>query len=155
MRPLMVGLDALPRRMAGFERYALEVMLSLSNLWAAWVLLSAGSWQNIISARSALAMAANLGPETHWGYAALIGATTTIVGLSLCRTPLVGTPLVLRLLGIAISGAFWFILGASAIYGNPNALFGLPIMLLGISAWWLLIRLPPLPDSAQPPSGRS
>jgi hypothetical protein len=136
--------------MTGFEPYALEAMLSLSNLWAAWVLLPADRWQDIISARSALIIAANLGQGAHWGYAALIGAVTNITGLLLCRSPFVATALVLRLFGIAISGAFWFILGASAVYGNPNILFGFPIMLFGIAAWWLLIRLPPLPDSTPP-----
>jgi hypothetical protein len=143
---MKVDFTALPPRMVRLEAYAIEVVLSLSSLWATWVLL-AGKRDPFTAFRTAFALASRLGSEEHWAYIALIGAVTKLIGLSLSRTPFICTALVLRLLGIAIAGAFWFLLGFSTVYGNPNTLFGFPIMLLGASAWWLLIRFPTLPDS--------
>lgn len=146
MRPIKVDFTGLPERMVKIEAYAIEIMLSFSSLWAAWVLLK-GKQDPFTTYRAAFLIASRLGSEQHWAYVAIIGAATKLIGLWLSRTTFICTALVLRLTGIAIAGAFWFLLGASAVYGNPDTLFGFPIMLLGVSAWWLLIRFPTLPDS--------
>ena len=147
MSPMKVDFKAVPERMARLEAYAIEVMLSLSSLWAAWVLLAAKR-DPFTTFRVAFALATRLGSEHHWAYVALIGAATKLIGLGLSRTPFICTALILRLSGLGISGAFWFLLGLSTVLGNPDTLFGFPITLLGASAWWLLIRFPTLPDSA-------
>jgi hypothetical protein len=140
-------LSSLPQRLARLEPYAIEVVLSLSSLWAAWVLTTGPG--NFLVYPHAFELASRLGNEHEWACAGIIAATLKISGLLLCRTAWVCTALVLRLSGIAMSGSFWFLLGLSAVEGNPDTLFGFPVLLLGISAWWLLIRFPTLPNSSK------
>jgi hypothetical protein len=143
-------LQGLPHRMEKLEAYAIEIVLALSNLWAAVALLSR-TRDPFTAFQTAFALASRLGSEEHWACVAFIAGATKLVGLGISPTRFVCTALVLRIGGLGISGAFWFLLGLSTIYGNPHTLFGFPIMLLGISAWWLLIRFPTLPDRASAP----
>jgi hypothetical protein len=150
MRPITVYFGALLRRLVKFEPYAIEIVLSLSSLWASWVLLSGGTWSDAINSKSAIAFADSLGPETYWGGAALIGGTAKIIGLLLIRTRFISAALALRVAGLGISAAFWIIIGFCVCYGNPESVVGGPVILLGVWAWWLMLRLPALPDSVSP-----
>jgi hypothetical protein len=148
MRRITDVLDSLSPRMVRLEAYAIEVELSFCSLWAAWVLLVAEGWSDVINANSAFVLTANFGSQTIWGSVAFIGATAKLTGLLLSRTHFSGLVLMLRIGGLWISGTFWLILGLAAVGGHPHSLFGVPIILLGVSAWWVLIRFPTLPGSA-------
>jgi hypothetical protein len=150
MQPVITDFSVLARRMTILEQYAVEVLLSLSSLWAARVLLSGATWPDLICTKSPLVIAAYLGSETQWGCVALIAAAAKLVGVSLDFTRFRSTALVLRVIGIAFSGVLWFFLGVSALHGNPASLFGFPVAQLGLSTWWLLVRLPTLPTDPSP-----
>jgi hypothetical protein len=140
----VVDLPSISRRMAAVEPYAIEVVLSLSSLWAAWVLTSDPS--NFQQTPKEFAVALRFGSEHRWAIVGLAAAIAKISGLVLCRTSWICTGLLLRLGGVAASGAFWFLLAISKLTGNPDSLFAFPVLCLALSAWWLLVRFPTLPS---------
>jgi hypothetical protein len=151
MKPIIIDLNTLSPRMAKFEAYSVEVFLSSSSLWAAWVLLSGETWQGgMVGAKAAFITAASLGSEMHWGSVALIAALLKIGGIAMTFTRFATLALVLRLAGIGISAVFWILLGVLAIHDDPYLLFAFPVVQLGVAAWWMLVRLSTLPRNASP-----
>lgn len=131
-------------RLLAIEPYRSEITLALASLWAAWVLFTPPS--NFATFAKGFAYAADLATERQWAVFALVAACTKLGGLALtwCRR-CQNTALTLRLIGLAMSGVFWVLLGLSACIGNPDTLFGFPVVLFGVTAWWLLVRFPTIP----------
>lgn len=131
-------------RLNAVEPYRSEFTLACASAWAAWVLLTPPS--NFETFHAGFAFAEELATERQWAVFAIVAACAKLIGLGAtwcgrCRN----TALMLRLIGLAMSGVLWVLLGASAIHGNPDTLFGLPVVLFGMTAWWLLVRFPTIP----------
>ncbi len=122
------------------ERWVLEVMLTLSSSYAAIALATVdpgrGVWPGAYALPTSLP-----GSEIAWAIAFSVGAVCKIAGLMLCTwKPPKG--FILRCIGLAISASLWATLGLARLMADPHTLFGAPILLLGVSSWWLLLRSP-------------
>lgn len=89
--------------------------------------------------------------EPDWGLFAAISAMLTALGLTLLALRVVfSTGLVMRCIGLLMSGFFWTLMGCSFLIGNPDSVAAVPLILLGASAWWTLIRFPTVPRCPSP-----
>lgn len=137
-------LERLGHYLNRLEPYRSEALFALSSLWASWVLVAPPS--NFGTFPGGFRFAAELATERQWALFAFVAGVAKVVGLGLtacrrCRD----TSLMLRLVGLAMSGLLWVLLGVSAVVGNPDTLFGFPVLLFGATAWWLLLRFPIMP----------
>jgi hypothetical protein len=137
------------RSMRWAEQYVAEAVLTTASVWAAYVLITPPS--NFASFPASFAFVESLqGHEAGWAIIALLGATMKAGGLALlwrARTvKAVTISYYMRCFGLIISGFFWGLMGLSALIGNPDSLFGIWGILGGITAWWILIRFPVLPE---------
>lgn len=139
----MLVLNRMSRSLQGLERYAIEIVLSLSEMWIAWrLLMPPPKFDNAPN----FAFVAELATEPQWACLALLAAGLKIGGLVLTATKRrPEAAIALRLAGISLSGTFWVSMGFSAVISNAQSLFGMPVLLLGVSAWWLLLRFPTIP----------
>jgi hypothetical protein len=120
------------------ERWALEIMLTVSSAWAAFALLTASQDRWPLGYALPPHMPFSI---TVWAYAFLISALCKAAGLLCCALwPARG--FLLRVVGLALSATLWASLGAGRLLEDPHTLFGMPVTLLGVSAWWLLLRSP-------------
>jgi hypothetical protein len=131
-------------RLWALDPYRSEFMLALASLWAAYALLTPPS--NFETFRPGFSFAAQVATEHQWAVFALVAGCAKLGGLAAtwCRR-CQNAALMLRLIGLAMSGVFWVLLGLSACFGNPDTLFGFPVVLFGATAWWLLVRFPTIP----------
>lgn len=123
-RRLRRNLD--PRTVPGFE-----FALMLCGFWAAWVLYTPPS--NFGTFRSSFALAAMLSKsETTWATIALSSALCFLTGFALavidwrvrCAWRFIQV-------GIVLSVLFWTAMGMSTVLGNPDTLYGVPILVMG------------------------
>lgn len=143
-------LNRLSRCMLRMELYAIEVTLTVCSLWAASCLLTppsnfaanANSWAFLQSMQI---------HETTWGLLAAGGAITKAVGLALLLFDfLPALSLLLRCTGLAISGFLWSVIGVSFLLGNSDSVASIPLIMLGASSWWTLVRFPCVPKHLSP-----
>lgn len=136
----MVGrLDRLSNWLLDFERFGTEIVLAWCSGYAAFALGMGddhGVWP------SAYALPVKL-PGTQGTWATLMGVAflCKALGLLLCvRLPRGGYfP---RVIGLAMSGLLWSSLGAARLLDDPHTLFGMPVLMFGMGAWWVLLRSP-------------
>ena len=140
----------LSRRMLSLERFGVETFLFVCSTWAARRLLTPPS--NFAGYEAGFAfMAAMKLHEADWGVGIAVAAVLQLVGLGLAglrRSPMLSMQM--RCIGLLMSGFFWTVIGSSFLVGNPDTIAGVPLVLLGCSAWWTLLRFPSLPNH---PSG--
>ncbi len=119
----------------------IEIVLSASSLWAYWYFR--GSY-NLAIDEVRFALPFEFASRSFWSLALLTAALMKTGGMTACllRLPTIGLPL--RLIGLAFSGTIWGIFGLSSILSQPS-LFAFPVLTLGLSAWWLLLRFPSMP----------
>jgi uncharacterized membrane protein len=119
----------------------IEILLSLSSLWATAVLwLSPYHFTGINAPyRSAIGLA---GYERAWAAFALAAAAMKILGLALVysRQDKRGS-LIPRCIGLAMSGFFWCLMSGTTLIANPDTLFAFSGLLMGLVAWWSVLRL--------------
>jgi hypothetical protein len=128
--------------MLAVERVNAEVSLALSSAWAAHQLLTGASDFDLYRPGYFLLVTMDV-PERGFGAIAAIGALGSILGLLLCVVGFLWQcGMVFRCLGLALSGVFWAAMGTSFLIGNPSTVAGVPLLFLGLSAWWILIRFP-------------
>jgi hypothetical protein len=134
--------NKISRGMRSVEPYTLEGFLTLCSFWAAFVLYHPPS--NFASFPATFAIAERMqGSESFWATTALMGAILKLLGLLLTAMNVADGPsFFVRCVGLVISGIFWSIMGTSSALGNPDGLFGVPGLLLGVAALWTLLRLP-------------
>jgi hypothetical protein len=121
------------------DALVIESILILCSAWAAFVLFTPPSNFGQFPLTFALTEAI-IQPEYGWAWFAAIAAMVKLAGLACYRPPWAG-PL-LRCTGLAMSGTFWFVMGASTMVGNPDTLFGFCGLMMGFLAWWSLFRVP-------------
>jgi PAS domain S-box-containing protein len=122
--------------------YFVEASLILASIWACWVLSHEPS--NFSTSNSTFFLAEKLNThEAEWAAFAGIAAGMKVVGL--LWHFLVGDRLriafTLRCIGLGMSGAFWLLMGASTMYGNPDTLFGFTGLLQGLVALAAIVKL--------------
>lgn len=119
----------------------IEIFLSLSSIWAFLILVFSpfhfsgqeSNYRNILGLS---------GRENFWAAFAFIAALMKLFGLSLVYLrKKKDSSLIPRYIGLSMSGVFWCLMGASTIVGNPDTLFGFTGFLMGIVAWWSVLRL--------------
>lgn len=152
MRDFLVeaGLDRLAKRMLRAELYAIEIILAICSLWAATHLMTPTRVFDTYANGYAF-MRGLLKHEEYWGFIAAIGAIAKVLGLGLFTLDV--TPrlsILLRCFGLTVSGFFWTVTGSSFLMGNPDSIAGLPLVMLGASAWWTLLRFPAVPKPQSP-----
>ena len=122
-----------------------EVFLTLSSIWAAFTLWTNPTLFDLF--RSSFHFASSIeSNERAWALVAATAALLKIIGiLSVCLMGLRSAVLrCARYGGLALSGMFWTIFGGSAVLGSSATtptLFGFPCLLMGLFAWWSLLRL--------------
>lgn len=135
----------LTREMLVAERFGVELIVTISSVWAAWKMLSGPSNYAFCPNDYALLVHFQL-REQGAGFFAAIAALLMTIGLS---GTLLGSCLScstwFRCIGLAMGGVFWTVLGVSFVFGNPDSVAGVPFILMGISSWWTLIRFPSVP----------
>lgn len=120
----------------------LEITLTLSSIWAAYVLFTGPS--NFHTFPSAFDLAERLaGHESTWGGAATVAAVAKVMGTAMTPVGTLHTLGVrLRVIGLALSGAFWLVLGVGTLWGNPDTLFGFSGgIMMGVLALWSAVRV--------------
>lgn len=148
LREMLYGIDQRLVKSASWLRlmrrhdiYVLEGFLLLSSFWATFVLFTPPS--NFATFPHAFDLIASLdGHENMWAAFAAVAAIVKFVGLLLTAS-MPSSGRALRAFGLAMSGLFWTVMGVSTVAGNPDTLFGLPGMLMGVLAWWALLRILP------------
>lgn len=144
------GLDRLAKWMIRAELYGVEVILCICSLWAATHLLAPGNTFASYSPGFAF-MRYVIMRDDYWGFIAAVAVLAKVSGLSLFMLGLApGPSMALRCVGLMISSFFWTMVGASFLIGNPNSIAGVPLILLGASAWWTLLRFPAVPQLGSP-----
>lgn len=138
--------NSISSKMRRAEPYKSEVVLTLCSFWAAFVLYNPPS--NFASFPAAFAIAERMqGAEWLWATAALSGALIKTLGLMLTAASEAQTfAFWCRCMGLVISGIFWGAMGTSTTLGNPDTLFGVPGILMGLTAVWVLLRFPRMPS---------
>lgn len=135
----------LTRKMLLAERVGVELIVTVCSVWAAWKMLTGPSNYSLCPHDYALLVHFQV-REQGAGFFAAISAVMMTLGLSgswLHFCPLCSTWF--RCVGLAMGGVFWTVLGVSFLVGNPDSVAGVPFALMGISAWWTLIRFPSAP----------
>jgi hypothetical protein len=135
-------LDAISAWMLRIERLAIELMLSACSGWAAWKfevtpdILAEQSFQtHLLQDFSA--------SRHFWAAYALVASLSKLIGIYDCRRTGGSTfGLILRCLGLSMSGVLWCVIGASYLEGPLTSVASVPLVLLGASAWWALVRYP-------------
>jgi hypothetical protein len=126
-----------------WEPFALEVFLTLSSLWAAVRMWFGGP---VFLAASTIHY---LGPNIGvWKFVVTIAGLAKLFGLTLClRNINRSIGLMLRCIGLALSGVFWSVFGTLLLVLDPQAPIScVPLMLMGVSAWIALLRYPAMPS---------
>lgn len=122
--------------------YVLEILLILNSLWAAWVLMTGPSNFSAQPTAYQIMMGVSVN-EGFWGIFALVSAAVKIAGIS--ASYLLGRKciwcLTVRSIGLSMSGVFWCTVGITVMIGNPDSLFCFGAIVLGVFAWWSVIRL--------------
>jgi hypothetical protein len=122
--------------------YVLEVLLIFNSCWAAYVLLSRPHlfFNNVGTFAIASLLLHN---EWDWAKLALCAAALKAIGvawaLAVNKVNLFG--IMIRLAGLCLSGVFWCTMGISSMVGNPDSIFSFGGVVMGIFAWWSVIRL--------------
>lgn len=119
---------------------AVEVAVACNSLWASVVLAIPPS--NFAAFPKAFSIAERLGRgESFWSAFAAISALNGVAGMIVLgcyyRSWL---GVLLRATGLSMAGLFWCLMGVGTIVGNPDTLFGFGAVLIGLAAWWSLIR---------------
>ncbi len=139
-------LNQVSDRLLYTEQYAIELTLTLASLWGSWVFFHPPSNFEMFPGSYRFLIAIN-NDENFWGALLLIGALLKFLGLNLCIVyHKHGVGLFCRIVGLAISGFFWPLFGLSSFTNNPDTLTGVPIGIVGIGAWWTLLRFPWMPS---------
>lgn len=126
------------------EPWWIEGFLTMSAIYAACLLL--GSPDLFAAAPGAYGLVAALIPsQMVWGVAAAASATAMTVGLALTFPKAKMSGLMLRLVGITISGLFWFAMGMSFLIGDPTNVAAVAPVLASMWAFWVLVRFPAIP----------
>lgn len=137
-----VGLTRFAIFWVSTEPYLVEVYLSVASLWAAFVLFEPPS--NFAAYPISFALVESIqGQESAWAVMALVGAILKITGLAirlLLPTRMTVTAYLMRSMGLAISGFFWMLMGASALVGNPDSIFPIWGPLTALAAWRTLVK---------------
>ncbi len=140
----------LARFMLSAERFGMECLLAVCNMWAAHKLTTPPSNFQFYESGYAFMKGLQI-HEPDWGLFAAISAMLTALGLTLLALRVVfSTGLVMRCIGLLMSGFFWTLMGCSFLIGNPDSVAAVPLILLGASAWWTLIRFPTVPRCPSP-----
>lgn len=135
-------LDRMANRLVTSEQYLFEVTLTACSVWGAWVLFHPPSNFLVYPGSYKLLIAINPN-EDFWAVLLTLGACLKFFGLHFCLLYRAhGLGLTCRILGLGISGFFWPIFGLSAYLNNPDTMAGVPIGIVGITAWWTLLRFP-------------
>lgn len=119
-----------------------EVALAISSFWIAWVLHVPPA--NFHQFPSAFWMMLRAGTdEQFWSTLAFTAAAVKLIGAGLFFGPVIlrGAALPCRIFGMGMSSVLWFLLGLSAVTGNPDTLFGFSGMMVGMYSIWHLLRL--------------
>lgn len=120
------------------DLWAIELFLLASSLWATFVLFRPPSnFANLPTFDIAEMFTRN---EILWAWLVASAATLKIIG-GLCYFKYHTTSVLLRSTGLAIGGAFWCLMGTSAIIGNPDTLFGFTGLMMGVLSWWSILRV--------------
>jgi hypothetical protein len=123
------------------QPFYLEIALAVCSAWMSWALLhSPGPFHNC-PALYEIPMRL-LDNERDWSCVFASGAAAKAVGLTLMLWPRHrNAGWRLRCIGLAISGVAWTLFDASAVE-NPQSVFGITGLVMGISAWGLLLAMP-------------
>ena len=134
------------RQLARAHPYAIELILMLSAAWTARCLfLRPASMQASFAAYYRL-MGRLDDNERFWAGLAAVAATALLLGLaSLPSHPLAAVSVALRIVGLAVAGFLFVVLGCSWLAGSTESIAAGLTLLLGLSAWAELIRSPNLP----------
>jgi hypothetical protein len=123
------------------QPFYLEIALAVCSAWVASALLkSPGPFHNYPgSFEIPMRLLDN---EHDWACVFGSGAATKAIGLTLMLWPQHrNAGWCLRCIGLAISGVGWTLFGASAIQ-NPQTVFGITGLVMGVSSWGLLLAMP-------------
>lgn len=136
-------------RLRSLENFRVELVLIPCSIWAAKCLWTPPS--NFAAFPAGWHVAMELLPEEWmWGlWAAVAGATKSIGLLLSFSNRLIVSSTLFRCIGLGLSGTFWFLLGLSTMLGNSDSLNGPMQIVMAISAWWVLIRLPAIPGRVE------
>lgn len=143
----MVPLHKISWSLLRLEQYAIEFFLSVSSV-AASVALVRAPLDMRVAYGPYFSLLADITQDTRiWGVVVLGAALLKLAGLAACAFGQPNAGLPLRCMGLAISGTFWTIAGISAALANSITIGGIPMVLMGLSSWWLLVRFPSIPAS--------
>jgi hypothetical protein len=135
----------LSKWMRKVECYGVEWLLTVCSLWASLVLFHPPS--NFAAYPSQFNFIGHIADEHIWAEIVLVAAGLKLIGLLMGlwfkSEPLIqGLSTGMRVVGLGFSAMFWTLMGASALAGNSDSLFGFLGLVAGFSAWWVLIRYP-------------
>ncbi len=121
------------------ERFSIEIVLAICTGYGA-VALGTGGHGDLWPGSYALSPWLP-GSEHAWAWVMAASCVSNMIGLVLCWfRPLGGYPL--RVTGLAMGGLIWSSLGMARLLQDPHTLLGMPGFMMGVSAWWVLLRSP-------------
>lgn len=121
--------------------YVFELFAICSSFWAAWVLTTGPSNFSVYSA-TFLVVQTILPDEKFWGAFAFLSAMIKSAGILLgWRQFYNKNSLYFRIVGMQMSALFWTLMGASTVYGNPDTLFGMIGLFLGVASQFVVFKL--------------
>lgn len=131
------------------ELFGAETILAICALWAAHTLLSGPS--NFIRHHADYALLVEImRNESRWGFLAAAACLFHVLGLGFLTLETAPTLSVSsRCLGLFLSGFLWSVIGWSFLLGNPDSLTAVPLIMIGLTALWTLMRFPFVPKQPQ------
>lgn len=115
-------------------------MLTVDSVWAA-IALSVGPPNFVSESGIAIVVETLRDQEAFWAWFVAVAAALKIVALPVrAWTSWRWTGSTVRSVGLAMSGVFWCLMGVGRLEARPDALFAIPAIMLGLSAWWAMLR---------------
>ena len=130
------------------DPYAIEGFTSLCSAWSAKCLLSNGHVFETTKDYYWLLKDLDTS-QANWARFCIVACFLEALGVLLTVFPKsferkeVG--FFLRLAGLSMSAIFWGIVGLSFVLANTDAIPSLPMLMVGCTAFWCIVRSPKMP----------